>query len=701
MLTGLVVVGAALAWWVWQVSVLEPGERSNASGYGQFVLAAIGLLVACAGPLKGAITAGVKVPQEADLDQLASVLQEEWTAAADERCLLIPAPLPIRWRRSTRAVTGPVAAAVGRPKSSVRFEPLPGLRAVTTARLREGTGHALHAVYGGLATGRVLILGEPGSGKSAAAILLLLEALRFREQASPGDRARIPVPMLFTLHEWDPSAETVVDWLSVKIARAYPQFRGRGGTDRVTKLLKSGCVSVFLDGLDEIADRLRPLALTALRHAPFRLVLLTRTEEAVTAAGAAHLVGAAALELLPVTPSDASAYLLQPVVHPPPEDWRKLTEHLVQAPDSPVAQVLVLPFMLSLLHDAYPEHGADRVDELLDTSRFRTVADVENRILDRAVIVAYTPQPGLPPPRYSLDTACRTLGYIARQLAEQRTRDLLWWQMATWTTWTRRTGIAALLAGAVVAGSLGLAGYPVVGGFAGIAVGAAFFAIGMVALGGIGGFMSHGPARPSWIQRPFGREVLRIRTLSRGIFGAVSGGSAAIVAGGLLGRLTIGPSAGLRFGLLIGLIGGLAVGLAFGLTQAPSLDKGSQSPPATYRLDRNTALFFIFVVWPGAGLVTGLVASLELGLGTGLVIGPALGILLAVSGTVTGAIGTNAFLSLNFSATELAATRNTPVRMMAFLEDARSRHILRTVGPAYQFRHAKLHDHLARSPAAG
>ena len=37
---------------------------------------------------------------------------------------------------------------------------------------------------------------------------------------------------------------------------------------------------------------------------------------------------------------------------------------------------------------------------------------------------------------------------------------------------------------------------------------------------------------------------------------------------------------------------------------------------------------------------------------------------------------------------------------MRFLEDARSRGVLRTVGPVYQFRHARLQDRLAaREPA--
>ncbi len=37
---------------------------------------------------------------------------------------------------------------------------------------------------------------------------------------------------------------------------------------------------------------------------------------------------------------------------------------------------------------------------------------------------------------------------------------------------------------------------------------------------------------------------------------------------------------------------------------------------------------------------------------------------------------------------------------MRFLQDARSRSVLRTVGPAYQFRHARLQDRLAAQESA-
>ena len=104
-------------------------------------------------------------------------------------------------------VAGPVSAAAG----SRQFPPLPGLKAVRQGQLREGGLRDLHAIYGGLGSGRMVIVGAPGAGKSGAAVLLILAALRHREQV-PEDRPLVPVPVMFTLHGWDPNNRPVQDW---------------------------------------------------------------------------------------------------------------------------------------------------------------------------------------------------------------------------------------------------------------------------------------------------------------------------------------------------------------------------------------------------------------------------------------------------------------------------------------------------------
>ena len=122
------------------------------------------------------VVSGQELGRLADL--LARTVDAEWTRAAGERGLLEPEPIPVRWQRSTAPVAGPVAAAV----ASTRFAPLPGLAAAGEQRLQAGQVSELHEVYGGLGSGRLMIAGGPGSGKSSAAVLLILAALRYREE---------------------------------------------------------------------------------------------------------------------------------------------------------------------------------------------------------------------------------------------------------------------------------------------------------------------------------------------------------------------------------------------------------------------------------------------------------------------------------------------------------------------------------------
>ena len=87
------------------------------------------------------------------------------------------------------------------------------------------------------------------------------------------------------------------------------------------------------------------------------------------------------------------------------------------------------------------------------------------------------------------------------------------------------------------------------------------------------------------------------------------------------------------------------------------------------------------------GLLAGLVVGILVGLGGGL-----------VTRLVTRLVYTQSWSSFLASA-QLAASDRTPVRLMRFPEDARSRSVLRTVGPVYQFRDASLQDRLASERA--
>jgi hypothetical protein len=103
--------------------------------------------------------------------------------------------------------------------------------------------------------------------------------------------------------------------------------------------------------------------------------------------------------------------------------------------------------------------------------------------------------------------------------------------------------------------------------------------------------------------------------------------------------------------------------------------------------------------------VVGIVLGVSVGLGFGFalgarhIVGLASGLTFGVlDGFVFGLVWGLSFpqtwtTSLAFA--QLALRWHTPVRLLRFLDDARQRDVLRTVGPVYQFRHARLQDRLA------
>jgi hypothetical protein len=116
---------------------------------------------------------------------------------------------------------------------------------------------------------------------------------------------------------------------------------GKSGARKAAGLLSAGKVAVILDGLDEVHEDLRPVALQALsRQANFRLVVLTRSAEMVSAASQSLLEGAAALELKAIDTAAAVSYLTHAQLDPAPPAWQELIDRLRRAPDSPLAQAL-------------------------------------------------------------------------------------------------------------------------------------------------------------------------------------------------------------------------------------------------------------------------------------------------------------------------------------------------------------------------
>jgi hypothetical protein len=645
------------------VYVFRSNDRAEASALIQTVVAVLAVVgpVAVALLNRRRLRAATDVSLDLAADALMGQVRSQREKAAAERRLRHPAPVRVWWEWSKLPVTGPMTDAVRDGGVGFRrFAVLPGMSAVTVSRLRRSSVDDLLAVYGGLDSGRMIILGGPGAGKSGAAIRLLLDAVTHRASLDDDARRVAPVPVLFTVSGWDPTRQSIAEWLASRLTRDYPFLNaGDYGPDAAARLLGSGRITMIIDGLDELPQLLRPAALRTLdAQGTSRLVLLTRSQELVDAVVDGHLSGAAALELLPVSAEDAADYLDRCQIQPLTSAWQRLTDHLRTDPEGVVSRALSTPLMLTLIRDVYRRE--DPVDKLLDSARFDTSEAIEDDLLDLLLPTAYSARPGDPAPVYDRAQARDWLSYIAYQLDRERRYDLRWWRMLRWKSPAPRILTTSAVLGLTVTLLIALLfDLVVVGLLLGLAAGVA------------AAIDQERATTPRQIGALRWSALVAPRAI---IFGAVVG-----LVGALGGQLVAA--------LAVGFLAWLGVGVAFGLAHTSGTADSPLDPLTVWRRDRQHGLGTGAMVTAATVVAFGVVDWREVGLAGVLGVALLAGLVHAATFPKTWPAAL-AFLQLGLA-------RQGPVRMLKFLEDARARQILRTAGPIYQFRHARLQDRLA------
>jgi hypothetical protein len=393
------------------------------------------------------------------------------------------------------------------------------------------------------------------------------------------------------------------------------------------------------------------------------------------------------------------------------------------------------PLTLTLVRDTY--RSGDDIREFLDycnaADRIVSREDIVDHLLDRVLPAAYAKRPGDPPLRYDLETAQHTLRCLAARMNQDATRDLLWWRIRDWAPAAPRIIATGLVFGLGIGIAAGLTIRPLFGAAAGLA-----------SVLGFGLLIGLRDSSLSQMGPRLLRELFRRSSIPGGLAVGLPAGLAAGLATGLMGGLAIGLASGIAFGLAVGIVGwlsglfspyaadnaapysprtswnssqaagltagltaGLMSGLAFGLAGglegalAVGLEAGLAAGLAVW----GTAVLAVgLAISLTAGLTIGLAVSLAVGLTGGHAIGLAAGLTVGLTaGLVFGPAGGLLYTrtwSARLAFAQLAARWRTPIRLMRFLEDARDRDVLRTVGPVYQFRHARLQDRLAEQALA-
>jgi hypothetical protein len=479
----------------------------------------------------------------ADLDEVVAALLAPigngWAREAVRREVTRPAPVRVRWS-STGRPAADRQAVLGDPSAG-------GWREFPLSGATDAFNKEIVAAFRTLPRRQLVVLGEPGAGKSVFALLLTLGLIRTRVAGEP-------LPVLVPISDWDP-ASPLDDFVARRLAADQRTVLSRH-SDPVTvagRLVEQNRVLPVLDGLDELPASAFGAAMTVLDDyaaAGRPLVVTCRTREYERAGHI--LTTAAVVELEPVGVDAAVAYLSYPETAR--TRWEPIFAHLRRADaDDPLVRSLSTPLMIALARTAYRDPGTDP-SELLALGE---PARIAGRLMDQFVVAAY---PGARQRRW--------LGTLAFQLYATGSRDLHPGDLdpgllsARPDRARRLTVIEAAAVAAAAGGVLAL--------LADVTVRWAMVAAALVVTAGANGWL-----RAMW---PDGSAVRGSRERVGWIYG-VAGGvltgfitlywSAALAAGAVCGFLAMLRMSAARPGLAHALVGGATFAAAAALAGAP------------------------------------------------------------------------------------------------------------------------------------
>ncbi|MGH3864672.1 MAG: NACHT domain-containing protein [Pseudonocardiaceae bacterium] len=515
-------------------------------------LAALEALTVCLAVLVSVVSGRDPRAGDPDLagvaDLLAVAVKRQWNDEAELRQLNDPYPMPVRWDPADPDVVADWPALVRLATTGAGWPRPPGGTWANDPAGLAGTDQDLADVLDRVPTRRLVVLGEPGAGKTILLVRLVLNLLSRRR---PGEA----VPVLLPLASWNSEEKDLRSWIGERLitdhsALAEPAPGGKGVT-RAQALLDAGLIMPVLDGLDEIPKGVRGSALARINDAMRpgeSLVLAARTDEyrdAVCLRDGVEvlLTGAAGITLRPLDVSVVSDYLRGSAGgRIAVARWDKVLSTFTADCPPPVAQALTTPLLVALARAIYnPRPGetltaiAHQPAELLDPALFPTAKDIQRHLFDIFIPAAYRPHPD--PSRrcrWTADQARRWLVFLARDLEHRQNgkSNLAWWELSG----AAPRPLAGISVG-LVAGLVGALGFP------------SSMQIGC----GLISALVAGLLFRTWVRRD--------RTgLTKGVLGGLCGG----LLGGLGALVVFGAGAG---NTLAGTF--LAGGITFGIAVAP------------------------------------------------------------------------------------------------------------------------------------
>ncbi|KUL22083.1 NACHT domain-containing protein [Streptomyces regalis] len=572
---------------------------------------------------------------------------------------------------------------------------------------------SIAAYFTRLPTRRLVVLGGAGAGKSILALRLAEELVRTRP---PGSAA--PVAVVVPLASWNPR-EGLIGWMGAQIAAAHPRactpVRGAPAADVARRLIETQRVLPVLDGFDELPGELRADALEQLRAStsgrrPF--VLTSREPEYRRHVRDGSVFDRTEIELRPLSTLALDRYLN-------PEGaadakWAPVLRRLTSdSDDSPEVRrlrgVLGAPLMAGLAREAYGGSGTDP-QELLAPGAFGTRRDVERHLLDAFLSVAYSASHDVRdrPGNWDPERARAWLAFLAARMKAGGEHEFAWWRLVEDVPRLLRT--AALLPAFAVcclAVSYGEYGTPWWDRWVGLSFVGGYAVLALVVLGCVHVFRTRPQNGPRQLRLPTGQEVRA--GLRRGPNQASAALSVSALA--FLWWLVLdygGSTTAQFFGLVTVVVLWRMCRKPLKPLWSPADPSVAPSPRALLLADRRAAIRFGWLAYARDGeeylpvellglSAAGLllfwntnggqdIASIDTWIRT-------LG--LAYLSCVLGSLVESAWFGFALARGHVALRGDLPRRLMAFLDDAHRRGVLRQSGGVYRFRHVELRDRLA------
>ena len=634
----------------------------------------------------------------------ADALARQWAEEDRLRQVYDPWPLPVRWHLAGGAAAG-----------SGQFADIGSVFADTQ---------------------RMVILGDAGAGKSVLASKLVRELLASR---APAGR----VPVLLSASTWTRDC-TMMEWVTEQLVRSQPNLNirisgGAGEKIWLPEALADSCVIPVIDGLDELPPDRRAVVIAEVNAfgSDYPLVLTSRPAEYHAAVAARGISRATVIELEPLRASEVRRYLTE-ATDAPSERWRRVFVQMGAEADGVLARTLATPLMIWLARTVYQAGDSDP-GELLSPGLLSERGALEAHLVAALVPAVYAKRRSRSF-QCGPEQATRWLGFLADYLNRNQSQEIAWWQLGLAAP-VLRISIRALRAALYVC----------------ITWQVAVWALTRQGYWRQGRYVGHGRYQDLLLAGPLGRTALSLlndtpgsnwpaglrsarqtgAALDWGLREVADLGLFPLVLGVILFVVLVGIAEPDRTStptpqtlkmtwhklwrqllpaewlIVLGLIwldatdphhslpavlrasAGWGAWLALALARRIAASLRTPAEIATgadaaglLRGDRRACLARAAVVACGLGIVWLWAGSV---LATAALVGSALGLCVVL--LLGGAGGAwTAYLDARL---RLAATGRMPWHMIAFLDDAHRRGVLRQTGAVYQFRHIRLQDLLA------